>query len=59
MCGLPFNWSGIHNKGKSECILKSEVLPLLPASSVNSYLQKRFSGELNIFSNQSIENDSD
>lgn len=90
VCGLPFNWSGIHNKGKSflSCGLsnskgsrgdgttpppmhgtclnlnsltssESEVLPLLTASSVNTYLQRRFSGELSIFSNQSVENDSD
>lgn len=89
VCGIPWNWSGIHNKGKSflSCGLpnskesrgdgtsppihrtclnlnsptssESEVLPLLIDSSVNSYLQRRFSGELGIFSNQSVESDSD
>ncbi|KAJ1689554.1 hypothetical protein LUZ63_013709 [Rhynchospora breviuscula] len=89
VCGIPWNWSGIHNKSKSllSCGLsnskgsrgdstglpihraclnlnsptssESEVLPLLIESSVSTYLQRRFSGELSIFSHQSVENDSD
>jgi energy-coupling factor transporter ATP-binding protein EcfA2 len=89
VCGIPCNWSGIHNKGKSflSCGLsnskesrgdgtsppihrtclnldspsssESEMFPLLIESSVHSYLQRRFSGELGIFSNESVENDSD
>jgi DNA polymerase III, delta subunit len=89
MCGIQWNWSGIHNKGKSflSCGLsnskesrgdgtsppihstclnldsptssESEVLPLLIESSVHSYSLRSFSGELGIFSNQSVENNSD